>query len=117
MTTETLEAKTTHTEKSTSAQQEKEVVALKLAGKSALLPGNRPVEAKHLQIVNTYASVGGTRPVVKSGLDIKGTMTVSGSRPITASHLHISETYKVMGNRPVASNQIDDPLMLMGYLD
>ncbi len=117
MTTETLEANSNQTEEHTSAQQEKEVVALKLAGKSALLPGNRPVEAKHLQVVHTYPSVGGVRPVVKSGLDIKGTMTVSGSRPITASHLHISETYKVMGSRPVASNQIDDPLMLMGYLD
>ncbi|MBL1208655.1 hypothetical protein [Geminocystis sp. GBBB08] len=91
--------------------------ALKLANKSSLLFGNRPIEPSHLQIVNTYTTVGSLRPVTKSGLDIKEMITVSGSRPITASHLNISQEFKVMGNRPVASNQIDDVLLLMGYLD
>ncbi|PHV64373.1 hypothetical protein [Cyanobacterium aponinum] len=96
----------------------KESSALKLADKSAaLLPGNRPVEANHLQIVHTYTSVGSIRPVTKSNLDIKSMMTLSGNRPITASHLQISQEFKIMGNRPVASNHIDDPLLLMGYLD
>jgi hypothetical protein len=44
-------------------------------------------------------------------------LAVSGHRPIAASHLQISETYAVMGNRPVASNEIDDPTTLMGFLD
>ncbi|NCO74680.1 MAG: hypothetical protein GW795_13235 [Cyanobacteria bacterium] len=91
--------------------------ALRLAEKYPLMLGKRPIEPNHLQIVNTFSSVGSLRPVTKSGLDIKGMMTVSGSRPITASHLKISEEFKVMGNRPVASNNIDDNLLLMGYLD
>ncbi len=91
--------------------------ALKLANKYPLSFGNRPIEPSHLQIVNTYTTVGSLRPVTKSGLDIKEMMTLSGSRPITASHLNISQEFKVMGNRPVASNQIDDVLLLMGYLD
>jgi len=91
--------------------------ALKLANPYPLMYGNRPIEPNHLQIVNSYNSGGSLRPVVKSGLDIKGMMTVSGSRPITSSHLNISTNVQIMGNRPVASNQIDDVLLLMGYLD
>jgi hypothetical protein len=117
MSTETLEANHTQTQENTSEQQGKEIVALKLANQSGLLPGNRPVEARHLQVVGTYGSISSVRPVMKSGLDIKNTLTISGKRPIVASHLKISQEYKVMGNRPVASNQIDEPLMLMGYLD
>jgi hypothetical protein len=102
---------------STTAKKTEETSALKLATKSELLPGNRPVEPTHLQIVHTYTSVGSLRPVTKSGLDIKSMMTLSGNRPIMASHLDISEEFKIMGNRPVASNQIDDPSILMGFLD
>jgi uncharacterized protein (UPF0303 family) len=112
----------------TSRRKEQEVVALslpneeksgglKLSTKGELLPGNRPIEAGHLNVVSTYSSVGGERPVVSSGMDIVGTLTISGNRPIAASHLHISETYAVMGNRPVASNEVDDPTTLMGFLD
>lgn len=97
----------------------KESSALKLADNksAALLPGNRPIEPNQLQIVHTYVSVGSNRPVTKSGLEIKGMISLSGNRPITASHLQISQEFKIMGNRPVASNFIDDPLLLMGYLD
>lgn len=114
----------------TSRRKEQEVLALSiqnkgelsssglnLTGKGELLPGNRPIEARHLNVVSTYSSVGGERPVVSSGMDIIGTMAISGIRPIAASHLHISETYAVMGNRPVASNEVDDPTTLMGFLD
>ena len=90
---------------------------LNLVHQPSHLPGNRPVEASHLQIVDTYSSVGGARPVIASGINIKGTLTVSGNRPIAASHLQVSETYTVMGNRPVASNEVDDSTTLMGYLD
>ena len=101
----------------TTSTKPKETSALKLATKSELLPGNRPVEPNHLQIVHTYSSVGSLRPVTKSDLDIKNTITLSGNRPIMASHLDISKEFTIMGNRPVASNQIDDPSLLMGFLD
>lgn len=92
--------------------------ALELANKSTfLMYGNRPVEPSHLEISSTYTTVGSLRPITKSGLDIKGMLTLSGRRPIVASHLQISQEFTVMGNRPVASNHIDNPLLLMGYLD
>jgi hypothetical protein len=81
------------------------------------LPNNRPIEASHLKITSTYNSVGAARPVVASGMEISNTLAISGNRPIALSHLKISETYTVMGNRPVASNEIDDPMTLMGFLD
>lgn len=114
MTTETLESQN-QTENGNS--EGKEALALKVANNSSLLPGNRPIEPTHLQIVNTYSSVGSARPVIKSDLEIKGTLTISGTRPIIASHLNISKDYQIMGHRPVASNQIDDPYTLMGFLD
>lgn len=89
--------------------------ALKLA-KGQIL-GNRPIEASHLQVVSTYSTVGGSRPVVASGLIVKSTINISGNRPVLASTLQVSDTYVVMGNRPVASNAIDDVALLMGYLD
>jgi hypothetical protein len=105
----------------------KETVALSVKGKSDVeshlvyhpqtSPGNRPIEVSHLKVVSEYSSVGGTRPIVASGMEIKGTLTISGHRPIAASHLQVSETYTVMGNRPVASNEIDDLAALMGFLD
>lgn len=104
----------------------KEVVALSVKGQEkgsqlvqhqAFFAGNRPVEESHLKVVGTYNAVGGSRPIVASGMEVKGTLTISGHRPIAASHLKISETYSVMGNRPVASNEIDDPASLMGFLD
>lgn len=81
------------------------------------LPGNRPVEANHLQIFKTFSSMGAERPITKSTLNTTGEIILSGSRPISAKTLQISETYSVMGNRPVASNQIDNPTTLMGYID
>ncbi len=90
--------------------------AIELSPKTTLV-GNRPVEASHLELSDHFASGGHMRPVMKSHLNIVATMSSSGIRPITASTLEISETYRVMGNRPVASNEIDDPTTLMGYLD
>jgi hypothetical protein len=112
MTTETQEVNNTEQN-----SEQKEVVALKLATTSALLPGNRPVEPRHLQVVSTYGAAACLRPVMKSGLHIKKSIMISGNRPITATHLVISETIKILGNRPVAPNEIDDPVTLMGYLD
>lgn len=94
-----------------------EISALKLADKSNIIYGNRPIEPRHLEVFSTYGSMASIRPVMKSHLDIVGSLSISGNRPITASHLNISEALTIMGNRPVASNDIDDPMMLMGYLD
>ena len=79
------------------------------------LPGHRPVEASHLRVVETFSSVGGSRPIMAGEMEVSSTLTISGRRPIAASHLQVSQTY-VMGNRPIASNDIDDA-GIMGYLD
>lgn len=127
--TTTANKTTTRSSRST-ATEEKQTSALSVKDKTnttaqgiqlitepGLLPGNRPVEASHLKVVSTYKSVGASRPVVASGMEVSSTLTISGQRPIMVSHLQVSETYTVMGNRPVAPNDIDDPALLMGYLD
>ncbi|NJK60627.1 MAG: hypothetical protein HC918_10830 [Oscillatoriales cyanobacterium SM2_1_8] len=95
--------------------------------------GERPVYAGTLVVSETYSIAGsirpvqasrqrvlemmGDRPIMASGLDISDTFRSSGLRPIGAASLVISESYRSMGDRPVASNQIDNPVMLMGFLD
>ena len=81
------------------------------------LPQNRPVTVSKLAIAETFGAVGGERPIFASSLQVRGTIDSSGLRPISAGNLAISEVYTSMGNRPVASNDIDDPDALMGYLD
>ena len=101
-----------------SSKDESALVKPKHIGGLDLLPtpkGNRPIEASKIHVVSTYGSMGATRPVGASTMEVSSTMTVSGNRPIALSHLHISEI--TAGNRPVASNEIDDPNTLMGYLD
>ena len=102
-------AKTTAT-----AAKEERSSALSVQPRS-LLPQNRPIEPSHIEIVNTYSSVGSNRPVSKGSVDFSSSMVISGNRPIAASTLKISESY--MRNRPVASNESDDTATLMGYLD
>ena len=117
MTVENLEANGINTQEENKADNEgQKTLALSVPHKT-LLPGNRPIEPSHLQVVSTYSSVGSARPVTKSDIKVSNTIVISGNRPITLSTLQVSETYTVMGNRPVASNDIDDPLTLMGYLD
>ena len=122
-TTTTRSRTTTATaEKQSSALSVKEKTSttaqgIQLITEPGLLPGNRPVEASHLKIVSTYKSVGAARPVAAGDMEISSTLTISGQRPFMVSHLQVSETYTVMGNRPVAPNEIDDPALLMGYLD
>ncbi|MDJ0679484.1 MAG: hypothetical protein QNJ18_06425 [Xenococcaceae cyanobacterium MO_167.B52] len=118
MTVENLEANGINTQEDNKEKNDEgqKTLALSVPHKT-LLPGNRPIEPSHLQVVSTYSSVGSARPVTKSDMQISSTLVLSGNRPITMSTLQVSETYTVMGNRPVASNDIDDPLTLMGYLD
>ncbi|HIK26741.1 MAG: hypothetical protein N3E45_10690 [Oscillatoriaceae bacterium SKW80] len=78
------------------------------------IAGNRPISASHLQVRETI-SVAGIRPIFASNLQIRDTISVSGNRPIFASTLKIQQM--LPGNRPVASNDIDDPESLMGFLD
>ena len=109
---------------STKAEEKDKSLALSVKGKASnlimptiTLPNNRPIEASHLTIVRSYRSGGTERPVTAGNFSIGHSITVSGIRPIALSTLKISETYSVMGNRPVASNEIDNPIILMGYLD
>ena len=99
--------------KATPAKDDKSL-ALSVQPKT-MLPQNRPIEPSHLEIVNTYSSVGSNRPVTKGTINFASSMVISGNRPIAASTLKITESY--MGNRPVASNEADDTAILMGYLD
>ncbi|MBW4591461.1 MAG: hypothetical protein KME46_00675 [Brasilonema angustatum HA4187-MV1] len=78
--------------------------------------GIRPVSSSSLQVVETR-NVMGIRPVTGHSFEIAHTMNQSGTRPIGTSDLVIYETYSAMGNRPIASNTIDDPESLMGFLD
>lgn len=75
--------------------------------------GLRPVEMSHQQVV--HAPNG--RPVMSSTIQVHEMFKSSGERPIEGSHLLISQLYAVMGNRPIASNDIDDPKALMGFID
>jgi hypothetical protein len=79
------------------------------------LPGNRPIDASNLTVLETISAMG-DRPIVSSNLQITDTIMVSGNRPIVSSNLQISEIGMIFGNRPIASNQVDDQ-DLMGYLD
>lgn len=78
---------------------------------------DRPIIASQLEVVETFRSMGGERPIFATQLPTVGNFYSSGNRPIGASTLNISENYSNFGNRPVASNQTDDPLSLMGYID
>ena len=108
---------TTKTKATTSSIEtaKEQALALSVQPKS-MLPQNRPIEPSHLQIVNTYSSVGSNRPVSKGTVEFSSSIVISGNRPIAASTLQVSNSY-IMGNRPVASNESDETTTLMGYLD
>ena len=108
---------TTKTKATTSSIEtaKEQALALSVQPKS-MLPQNRPIEPSHLQIVNTYSSVGSNRPVSKGTIEFSSSIVISGNRPIAASTLQVSDSY-IMGNRPIASNESDETTALMGYLD
>lgn len=129
----------TETQNGDASAAEKNVVALAVKGDEgqsvtvyqSKLPNNRPVatgtlEVKEGAILNRPVSISkldvkevlpGGRPIVASGLEVSSSITVAGNRPIMASTLQVSELGFLPGGRPIASNQIDDPKTLMGYLD
>jgi hypothetical protein len=90
---------------------------LEIAGTFRTMGGDRPILASKINVVETFRTMGGDRPVFASQLPTVGNFYSSGIRPIGASTLKINETYSNFGNRPIASNQIDDPTLLMGYID
>lgn len=102
-------------ENQSTESKQPETLALSVQQRT-LLPQNRPIEPSHLEIVNTYSSVGSNRPVTKGTVDFNSSLAISGNRPIAVSTLKISDSY-VMGNRPIAPNEMDDISTLMGYLD
>ncbi|MEL6927201.1 MAG: hypothetical protein AAFO95_01035 [Cyanobacteria bacterium J06600_6] len=110
-------AKTGSTSKAGSTKKEGEEQSLALSTQPrTLLPQNRPIEPSHLEVVNTYSSVGSNRPVTKGEVEFSSSLAISGNRPIAASTLQVSDSF-IMGNRPIASNEADDTAVLMGYLD
>ena len=101
--------------KTTPPKENGQSLALSVQPRS-LLPQNRPIEPSHLEIVNTYSSVGSARPISKGTVKFNNSLAISGNRPIAASTLQVSESY-IMGNRPVASNESDETTTLLEYLD
>ncbi|NJK36640.1 MAG: hypothetical protein HC825_07110 [Oscillatoriales cyanobacterium RM1_1_9] len=85
---------------------------------SALMP-NRPIEESNLEVVGML--MGGHRPIMRASStsavvlvdSVDGTGPLA-HRPVAAVDLHVTG---MLMNRPVASNQIDDPFTLMGFLD
>jgi hypothetical protein len=85
---------------------------------SAMIMPNRPIEESHLEIVGTIM---GNRPIFKtesaSGVSFvhsEDSVGAMANRPVATTQLQITS---MLVNRPVASNEVDDPYALMGYLD
>ncbi|ERT09667.1 hypothetical protein M595_0353 [Lyngbya aestuarii BL J] len=85
---------------------------------SAMIMPNRPIEESHLEITGTIM---GNRPIFKtesaSGVSFvhsEDSVGAMANRPVATTQLQITS---MLVNRPVASNEVDDPYALMGYLD
>ena len=74
---------------------------------------DRPIVATNLRVVEYV----GSRPIFASDVIVRDDLTLPGGRPIVASDPHLLEASLLPGGRPIASNEIDDPIALMGYLD
>ena len=90
---------------------------IQVAHSASIMP-NRPIEESHLEVVGTIM---GNRPIFKtesaSGVSFvhsEDSVGAMANRPVATTHLQITS---MMVNRPIASNEVDDPYALMGYLD
>jgi hypothetical protein len=90
---------------------------IQVANMAMIMP-NRPIEHSTLEVTGTLM---GNRPIVKADSALSVTLIqpeettgVMANRPISATHIQITG---MMMNRPIASNQIDDPNTLMGFID
>jgi hypothetical protein len=135
--TETTETKsveadteTAENEKESDTKQEKLDVATKSTQEGNSAPTqiqvsqptrtiyNRPVEHSNFEVAGMLTA---NRPIAKANnttsvtlIQPEGGGGAMANRPIAATQLHISS---MVMNRPIASNDIDDPDLLMGYLD
>ncbi|NJO41527.1 MAG: hypothetical protein HC769_03405 [Cyanobacteria bacterium CRU_2_1] len=75
---------------------------------------NRPIVASHLRVLEMLP---GNRPVFASEMIVRDDLTLPGGRPIVASDPKLLQASLLPGGRPIASNEIDDPVALMGFLD
>lgn len=74
----------------------------------------RPISASSIKVLDTLP---GDRPIFASEIKmVEGTM-LPGDRPIMVSDPHLLQASLLPGNRPIASNDIDDPESLMGFID
>lgn len=80
------------------------------------LPNNRPITASQITIVDTM-NIMGARPISANTFTVAHNDTLPGHRPVATSALMKADTSRLPGHRPIASNEIDDPLSLMGFLD
>jgi hypothetical protein len=83
---------------------------------SGHLPGNRPMTASHMMVMNDD-TLPNHRPIMKSDLVVVNTDTLPNHRPIVRSSIDFQHASMILKNRPIASNQIDNPRDLMGFLD
>lgn len=93
--------------------------------------GIRPIEASHLAVFGTILNgrpilssnlkvaemLPGNRPIFFSDFQSVSALTLSGDRPVMASAAGLMTAEKLPGDRPIFSNDIDNPLELMGYID
>ena len=90
---------------------------IQVAQPTAIIP-NRPIEESHIEVVGTLM---GNRPIFKADsvsaitlVQSEESVGVMANRPVAMTNLEITSMNM---NRPIASNEIDDPYTLMGYLD
>ncbi len=79
---------------------------------------NRPIEHSHLEISGMLSA---RRPIFKANnpsnvafIHLEDAVGGLAHRPIEVSHLQITS---MIMNRPIATNDVDDPFTLMGFLD
>ncbi|SKB11565.1 conserved hypothetical protein [Planktothrix sp. PCC 11201] len=79
---------------------------------------NRPIEHSHLEISGMLSP---RRPIFKANsasnvafIHLEDAVGALANRPIEVSHLQITS---MIMNRPIATNDVDDPFTLMGFLD
>jgi hypothetical protein len=78
--------------------------------------GIRPIEPSHLEVLD-ITTIPGHRPIFASHLQVVNSDLLPGHRPIMASDPELLNAPMLMMNRPIASNEVDDPETLMGFLD
>jgi len=93
--------------------------------------GVRPIATSDLQVYDSYLNgrpisassltvsemLPGGRPIFVSDFHMVESEMLPGGRPIMVSDPSLMHASLLPGGRPIASNEIDDPITLMGFLD